>query len=114
MTLLPFPDAVHVRAPGKINVYLGVGDRHDDGYHALATVFQAVSLYEDVIARQADDFSIIVKGAADPASVPLDDRNLAMGGGQHGARRPRAPGGGGGVIGERREGDGGGGVCLVG
>ncbi|WP_460797495.1 4-(cytidine 5'-diphospho)-2-C-methyl-D-erythritol kinase [Microbacterium sp. GXF0217] len=78
MTLLPFPDAVHVRAPGKINVYLGVGDRHDDGYHALATVFQAVSLYEDVIARPSDDFSIVVKGAADPASVPLDDRNLAM------------------------------------
>lgn len=78
MTLLPFPDAVHVRAPGKINVYLGVGDRHDDGYHALATVFQAVSLYEDVIARPSDHFSIVVKGAADPASVPLDDRNLAM------------------------------------
>ena len=78
MTLLPFPDAVHVRAPGKINVYLGVGDRHDDGYHALATVFQAVSLYEDVIARPSDQFSIVVKGAADPASVPLDDRNLAM------------------------------------
>ncbi|WP_243233336.1 4-(cytidine 5'-diphospho)-2-C-methyl-D-erythritol kinase [Microbacterium sp. CIAB417] len=78
MSLLPFPDAVHVRAPGKINVYLGVGARHDDGYHALATVFQAVSLYEDVIARPADDFSIVVKGVADPASVPLDDRNLAM------------------------------------
>src|SRR5690606_25101718 len=78
MSLLPFPDAVHVRAPGQINVYLGVGARHDDGYHALATVFQAVSLYEDVIARPADDFSIVVKGVADPASVPLDDRNLAM------------------------------------
>ncbi|UYO96154.1 4-(cytidine 5'-diphospho)-2-C-methyl-D-erythritol kinase [Microbacterium sp. M28] len=78
MTLLPFPDAVHVRAPGKINVYLGVGDRHDDGYHALATVFQAVSLYEDVIARPSDGFSIVVKGAVDPGAVPLDDRNLAM------------------------------------
>ncbi|MEV7608004.1 4-(cytidine 5'-diphospho)-2-C-methyl-D-erythritol kinase [Microbacterium sp. NPDC089320] len=71
-------DSVHVRAPGKINVYLGVGGRHDDGYHALATVFQAVSLYEDVIARHADDFSITVSGVDDPDSVPLDDRNLAM------------------------------------
>jgi len=78
MSLLPFPEAVHVRAPGKINVYLGVGGRHDDGYHALATVFQAVSLYEDVIARPSDDFSIVVKGAVEPGSVPLDDRNLAM------------------------------------
>ena len=48
---------MHVRAPGKINVYLGVGPRHDDGYHALATVFQAVSLYEDVYAYVADGFS---------------------------------------------------------
>lgn len=70
--------SVHVRAPGKINVYLGVGGRHDDGYHALATVFQAVSLYEDVIARDADDFSIAVSGVDDPDTVPLDDRNLAM------------------------------------
>jgi len=71
-------DSVHVRAPGKINVYLGVGARHDDGYHALATVFQAVSLYEDVIARPADDFSVTVTGLADAREVPLDDRNLAM------------------------------------
>ncbi|MFF7293404.1 4-(cytidine 5'-diphospho)-2-C-methyl-D-erythritol kinase [Microbacterium sp. NPDC008134] len=76
-------DRVHVRAPGKINVFLGVGGRHDDGYHALATVFQAVSLYEDVIARAADEFSVTVRGVEgadvrDADAVPLDDRNLAM------------------------------------
>ncbi len=78
MSLAQRSDAVHVRAPGKINVYLGVGARHDDGYHALATVFQAVSLYEDVFAHPAADFSVTVRGAADPASVPTDDRNLAL------------------------------------
>jgi 4-diphosphocytidyl-2-C-methyl-D-erythritol kinase len=78
MSLAAFPEAVHVRAPGKINVYLGVGARHEDGYHALATVFQAVSLYEDVIARDADDFTVSVVGVADPRTVPVDDRNLAM------------------------------------
>ncbi|WP_102193278.1 4-(cytidine 5'-diphospho)-2-C-methyl-D-erythritol kinase [Microbacterium aurantiacum] len=78
MSFAAISDAVHVRAPGKINVYLGVGARHDDGYHALATVFQAVSLYEDVIAHHADDFSLTVSGVDDPDSVPLDDRNLAM------------------------------------
>lgn len=78
MSLASAAGSVHVRAPGKINVYLGVGGRHDDGYHALATVFQAVSLYEDVIARRADDFSITVSGVEDDGSVPLDDRNLAM------------------------------------
>lgn len=67
-----------MRAPGKINVYLGVGSRHDDGYHALATVFQAVSLYEDVYAHPSDGFSLEVHGDVDVSEVPLDDRNLAM------------------------------------
>ena len=78
MSVSASTESVHVRAPGKINLYLGVGGRHDDGYHALATVFQAVSLYEDVIARPADGFSITVSGVDDVDSVPLDDRNLAM------------------------------------
>ena len=69
---------VHVRAPGKINVYLGVGPRHDDGYHSLATVFQAVSLYEDVYASPSDAFTLEVDGDVDVSGVPLDDRNLAM------------------------------------
>ncbi|GAA1545644.1 4-diphosphocytidyl-2-C-methyl-D-erythritol kinase [Microbacterium ginsengiterrae] len=78
MSLAAFPGSVHVRAPGKINVYLGVGGRHEDGYHALATVFQAVSLFEDVIATESDEFSLSVSGVEDAASVPTDDRNLAM------------------------------------
>ncbi|WP_298041313.1 4-(cytidine 5'-diphospho)-2-C-methyl-D-erythritol kinase [uncultured Microbacterium sp.] len=78
MSLAAFPSTVHVRAPGKINVYLGVGARHDDGYHALATVFQAVSLYEDVFATASDSFSVSVSGSEDASDVPLDDRNLAM------------------------------------
>jgi len=69
---------VHVRAPGKINVYLGVGPRRDDGYHALATVFQAVSLYEDVYASPSDGFSLEVSGRVDVSGVPVDDRNLAL------------------------------------
>ncbi|MFC9984884.1 hypothetical protein [Microbacterium keratanolyticum] len=73
------PASVHVRAPGKINVFLAVGDVHDDGYHSLATVFQAVSLYEDVIATASPDFTVSVSGPdVDPATVPLDDRNLAV------------------------------------
>lgn len=78
MTPTARPDAVHVRAPGKINVYLGVGPRHDDGYHSLATVFQAVSLYEDVYATASDDFSLTVVSDFDVSDVPADDRNLAM------------------------------------
>jgi 4-diphosphocytidyl-2-C-methyl-D-erythritol kinase len=71
-------DGVHVRAPGKINVFLEVGDVQDDGYHEIATAYQAVSVFEDVFATEADDFSISVTGSLDVTGVPLDDRNLAL------------------------------------
>ncbi|WP_295012040.1 4-(cytidine 5'-diphospho)-2-C-methyl-D-erythritol kinase [uncultured Microbacterium sp.] len=69
---------VHVRAPGKVNLFLGVDAPDEDGYHPLSTVFQAVSLYEDVVATPADDVTVSVSGVADPSTVPLDDRNLAL------------------------------------
>jgi 4-diphosphocytidyl-2-C-methyl-D-erythritol kinase len=37
-----------------------------------------VSLYEDVWAEPADDFSISVSGMVDVTGVPADDRNLAL------------------------------------
>src|SRR5699024_1640167 len=46
-------EPVHVRAPGKINLVLRVGATAPGGYHRLATVFQAVSLTEDVSATPA-------------------------------------------------------------
>lgn len=68
--------SVTVRAPGKVNLYLGVGDRREDGYHELTTVFHAVSLSDDVTLRDADVLSLRVVGeGAD--SVPTDKRNLA-------------------------------------
>ncbi|UFU03803.1 4-(cytidine 5'-diphospho)-2-C-methyl-D-erythritol kinase [Ruania suaedae] len=68
--------AVHVRAPGKINLVLKVGPVSEDGYHPLATVFQAVSLYEDVIATPAEEIEISVTGRQ-ARQVPTDESNLA-------------------------------------
>jgi len=65
--------------PAKINLTLKVGPPRSDGYHPLATVYHAVSLYDEVHATWAepDDFVVSVSGeGAD--SVPLDDRNLAI------------------------------------
>lgn len=69
---------VHVRAPGKINVFFEVGDVQEDGYHDVASAYQAVSLYEDVWAEDADEFTVSVSGTVDVSGVPQDDRNLAL------------------------------------
>lgn len=71
-------DRVHVRAPGKLNVFFEVGDVQPDGYHDVASAYQAVSLYEDVWAEASDDFTIAVHGDIDIGGVPQDDRNLAL------------------------------------
>src|SRR6478752_6533999 len=71
-------DAVHVRAPGKINVFMRVGAVMDDGYHDVATAYQAVSLYEDVRAYPADDFSVSFGGSIDSTGLPTDGNNLAI------------------------------------
>jgi 4-diphosphocytidyl-2-C-methyl-D-erythritol kinase len=72
---------VTVRAPGKVNLQLAVGGIRDDGYHPLATVFQAVDLYEHVSARPRSDGKITLTMSAanglDVRSVPLDETNLA-------------------------------------
>lgn len=70
---------VRVRAAGKVNLALRVGPVAEDGYHPLATVFQAVSLFDDIWVRDAvpGAFPLTVQG--DQAGlVPTDDRNLAV------------------------------------
>ena len=69
---------VHTRAPGKINVFLKVGALLEDGYHDVAIAYQAVSLYEDVRAYPADDFSVSVTGSVELSRVPTDARNIAI------------------------------------
>ena len=78
MTLEASPASVHVRAPGKINVFLKVGSLLDDGYHDVAIAYQAVSLYEDVWASPSEEFTVAISGTVDVSGVPADDRNLAV------------------------------------
>lgn len=73
----PISGEVHVRAPGKINLALGVGGRRPDGFHPLATLFLAVSLFEDVAASRADGPGLTVVGPH-AAGVPTDGSNLAL------------------------------------
>jgi 4-diphosphocytidyl-2-C-methyl-D-erythritol kinase len=70
---------VRVRVPAKINLALKVGAPRADGYHPLATVYQAVSVYDEVHAAWADpdEFDVAVSGEGADL-VPLDDSNLAI------------------------------------
>lgn len=56
----------------KVNLTLEVLGRRADGFHELATVFQAVDLCDRITLRPADELRL----TADGVEVPTDARNL--------------------------------------
>lgn len=68
--------SVTVRVPAKVNVQLAVGAARADGFHDLANVFLAVSLYDEVTVTPADTLTVTCTGP-DADQVPLDRTNLA-------------------------------------
>jgi 4-diphosphocytidyl-2-C-methyl-D-erythritol kinase len=70
---------VRVTAPAKINLCLGVGPVRADGFHPLATVYQAVGLYDELVLRPAETEDLTVSGdGVDVGAVPLDETNLVI------------------------------------
>jgi 4-diphosphocytidyl-2-C-methyl-D-erythritol kinase len=68
---------VTARVPAKVNLELMVGPLRPEGFHHLATVFQAVGLHDDVSVEPAEDWGVTINGPyAD--LVPADGTNLAM------------------------------------
>lgn len=68
-------DRLRLRAYAKINFYLDVLGRRPDGYHNLETVFQSISLCDEIEIRRSQ------RGLGiwcDHPDVPRDDSNVAM------------------------------------
>lgn len=70
---------VTARAPGKVNLALVAGAPRADGYHPLATVFQALSLTDDVsVVPAASGRGVSVSVLGEGADlVPVDASNVA-------------------------------------
>ncbi len=73
------PEAIRVRVAGKVNLALRSGRRRPDGYHSLANVFQAVSLFDEVEATWAEPGRFTVRVIGEQAAqVPTGEENLAV------------------------------------
>src|SRR5690606_25841188 len=48
-----------------------------DGYHELNTVYHAIGLYDELIARRADRLSLTMEGEG-AGTLALDDSNLVV------------------------------------
>lgn len=73
---------IRVRAPGKVNLALSVGPLRADGYHDLATVFHAVSLYDEIEVAEGPSLHVSVAGEGadlvEPGPANLAHRALAL------------------------------------
>ena len=72
-------NSVVVRVPGKINLQLSVGPKEEDGYHGIVTVFQSISLYDDLTVTKEEigtGLSLNINGDH-VHGVPSDETNLA-------------------------------------
>jgi 4-diphosphocytidyl-2-C-methyl-D-erythritol kinase len=70
------PPAITVRVPAKVNLQLAVGPVRPDGYHGVVTVYQALSLFDEVTVSSAERNKIVVTGE-DADAVPTGPANLA-------------------------------------
>jgi len=71
---------VTARVPAKANLQLSVGPLGSDGFHEVTTVFQAISLFDDVTVATADKgegIKISITGQTS-GGVPADNSNLAV------------------------------------
>ena len=71
-----FNQTVHEAAFAKINLGLAVLNRRPDGYHDIETVFQAISLFEDVTVRMQPSTERAVELACDREDL-ANESNLA-------------------------------------
>lgn len=70
------PDAAEAAAPAKVNLFLRVLGREESGYHALETLFCALSLADTVrIRRGAPGIRLHVEGGVDTGPA---ERNLCV------------------------------------
>jgi 4-diphosphocytidyl-2-C-methyl-D-erythritol kinase len=72
------PASVTVQTPAKINLCLGVGPARPDGYHPLATVYQAVGLFDRLEAAPAGPGEVTLRLDTPLPDVPTDEGNLAV------------------------------------
>jgi 4-diphosphocytidyl-2-C-methyl-D-erythritol kinase len=67
--------SLRLRAHAKVNLALEVLGTRSDGYHELRTLFQTISLHDDVVLRpRASGITV----TCDHPQVPLDGTNLAV------------------------------------
>jgi 4-diphosphocytidyl-2-C-methyl-D-erythritol kinase len=69
--------SVLIGAPAKVNLFLEVLSRREDGYHNINSLFQAVALFDRITFTRTDSPDIILKVDNNP-TLPAGEDNLVV------------------------------------
>ncbi|MBI2119393.1 MAG: 4-(cytidine 5'-diphospho)-2-C-methyl-D-erythritol kinase [Elusimicrobia bacterium] len=76
-------------APAKINLYLQILKKRKDGYHSLETIFQTISLYDELELKETKQkvprfsLKVIQNGSQKTQNCPPDQKNLVWKAAEH-------------------------------
>lgn len=62
-----------LKAPAKINIFLDILNKRKDGYHNMKTVFQSVSLFDDISIKETSGG---IKISSDSPDIPGGRKNI--------------------------------------
>ena len=66
----------HSVAPAKVNLFLEVTDRRDDGFHNIESVFLEIALADELSVEKREDGAVTIE--CDRPGLPVDSRNLVV------------------------------------
>ncbi|MBE6584606.1 MAG: 4-(cytidine 5'-diphospho)-2-C-methyl-D-erythritol kinase [Ruminococcaceae bacterium] len=68
---------ISVKAYAKINLFLDMVAKRNDGYHDIMSLMQSVSLCDTITVEYTNSDDKIISLACNSPSIPCDERNLA-------------------------------------
>lgn len=65
---------LHLKSPAKINLFLKIIKKREDGFHELASFFHAISLFDEITFEPHGKDEL----TCSDSTIPCDDRNLII------------------------------------
>ena len=67
------PDKIIEKSPAKINLFLKIINKRDDGYHNIRTGITFIDLYDEITVQPHNKFEVIYTGKFAPKNNLFED-----------------------------------------
>ena len=67
------PDKIIEKSPAKINLFLKIINKRDDGFHNIRTGITFIDLYDEITVQPHNKFEVIYKGKFAPKNNQFED-----------------------------------------